>query len=381
VISGQGAELERQVELFADRRVALAQSPNATVTDAETKLPQAARMLTFGELGVAAQTTILGTTTLYAGFDSGMFGVGSIQEATIHLIAHYTPVQDATASVIVRSGTAVLASKTLDETGTVDLTVNVPSEVIASNVGLALELRYIPKRECTAPDKMTFALDPRSSVTVKPGIHNRGGFPALPMAFSPDFDVAIEKPSQLLYAAHVINLLGQQTTLSLRPNVTPLDVAAKSRNGLLAVADGDTLSKLGMHAPIQPGAANVTTIDGNPITEVDLGGPLAAIQAFWQDSRMVLAVTSSQDDDLIARTLDHIDSLDSRWATLNGDVVATGAAGTTVNLVIRDGGNSPPHAVPADSWKWWALTTLAVGVIVALALVYLVIRRRRRASR
>jgi hypothetical protein len=160
-----------------------------------------------------------------------------------------------------------------------------------------------------------------------------------------------------------------------------LDVAAKSRNGLLAVADGDTLSKLGMHAPIQPGAANVTTIDGNPITEVDLGGPLAAIQAFWQDSRMVLAVTSSQDDDLIARTLDHIDSLDSRWATLNGDVVATGAAGTTVNLVIRDGGNSPPHAVPADSWKWWALTTLAVGVIVALALVYLVIRRRRRASR
>ena len=83
--------------------------------------------------------------------------------------------------MLVRAGDAVLESTRLDDSGKIDMFLNVPTEAISSNVGLAFELRYFPKRQC-APltDRMTFVLDPRSTVTVTPGVDNRGGFPSLP---------------------------------------------------------------------------------------------------------------------------------------------------------------------------------------------------------
>jgi hypothetical protein len=72
--------------------------------------------------------------------------------------------------------------------------------------------------------------------------------------------------------------------------------------------------------------------------------------------------------------------LPNRWASLTGDVVATGAAGETVNLTIREGGGLM-NEYPGDGWKWWALLSLAVGATAVVAAVvaagWVVIRRRR----
>lgn len=379
VISGRGPALLRQVELFADRRFELAQSVSAAVTSAEQTVPLSTRSLTFGEMGISAQASVLGSSTVYLGFDAAAFAVGQIDHARINLRARYTPVTSADASVTLRSGDVVVASHVLDESGVLNMSGDIPAGPISSNVGLALEIRYIPSGEC-APvyDRMTFSVDPRSTVAVTPGTNNRGGFPVLPMAFTPEFDVAIENPAQIGHAAQAINLMGQQSTIALRPNVATLDDAAKRGSGLLVVATGQELVRAGMNPPLLSDAGDVD-VNGNPVTGIDVNGPVGVIEAFSHNDRMVLAIQASGDG-LAEQSFDHIRGLDARWASLTGDVVATGAAGITVALTLREGGTMTSPVV-GDAWKWWVWVTIGLGIsaIFAVALVLIVRQRRTKA--
>jgi hypothetical protein len=202
------------------------------------------------------------------------------------------------------------------------------------------------------------------------------------MAFSPDFDVALESPNQVRFAADAINLMGQQSTLALRPNITTLDEGATSGNGLLAVATGDKLTSLGMDAPLKVKGGTAVTVDGSPITDVDLNGPIGAVQALSNNGRMVLALNESDDGTLLDKTFAYIRGLQGQWASLSGDVVATGAAGATVNLTVREGGYLAHQATPGDGWRWWAWLTLAVGAAAVLLVgVALVVRRQRAKGR
>ena len=382
VIGGEGPALLEQAKLFTDGRVALAQTSSATVTSESDTVPGSTETLTFSQLGLGGQISVLETATMYAGFDSSAFNVGSISFAKLHLRAQYTPVIDAEASVLVRAGDAVLTTRQLDQSGVIDTFLDVPTEAISSNVGLAFELRYFPKRDCApSTDRMTFVLDPRSTVTVTPGLENRRGFPVLPMAFSPDFDVALEKPDQVRFAAEAINLMGQQTTLALRPTITTLEDGAGSGNGLLAVSSGDKLAALDMDAPLKVKGGTAVSVDGSPITDVDLNGPVGAVQAFSNNGRMVLALNESDDGALLDKTFDYIRGLQGQWASLAGDVVATGAAGTTVNLTVREGGYLAHQATPGDGWQWWAWLTLGVAAAVALVVGTALIVRRQRGKR
>lgn len=378
-ISGSGPELLQQVALFTDRRAVFAQSQSATVTSATTDLPVSTNTLTFDQLDMTGETSVLGSTTLYAGFDASDFGAGSIEHAKIRLIANHTPVTQGEASLLIRSGPTVVAARTLDGSGVVDLTAEVPAEAIGSNIGLGLELRYIPSQEC-APlsDRITFALDPRSTVTITPGTGNRGGFPVLPMAFTPDFDVATD-PAQIGYAAMALNLLGQQSAVPLQPNLVSFEQAAESKAGLLVVADGARLQEMGLNAPVGSGPDTAVDVNGDTTTAVDLNGPLGTVQAFTDDGRTVLAVGSTGDWSLVDRSFDYIRGLENRWASLTGDVVATGAAGETVSLTVREGGPMPYQPAVSDSWKWWTWISVAL-VAVALVVAAAVVLVRRRAK-
>jgi hypothetical protein len=376
VISGSGPALLRQVEMFADRRFELAQTVSAAVTSAEQTTPLSTQSLTFGEMGITAGASVLGSSTVYLGFDAAAFAVGQIDQARIHMRARYTPVTSADASVTLRSGDMVVASQVLDQSGVLDMSGDVPAAPISSNVGLALEIRYIPRGECApAYDRMTFSVDPQSTVAVTPGTNNRGGFPVLPMAFTPEFDVAMNSPDQIGHAAQAINLMGQQSTIALRPNVTTLDDAAKRGSGLLVVATGQELARAGMNPPLLTDAG-VVDVNGSPVTGIDVNGPLGVVEAFSHNGRMVLAIQTSGDG-LVERSFDHIRGLDGRWASLTGDVVATGSAGVTVALTLREGGTMT-NPVVGDAWKWWTWLTIGVGIstIFAVALV-LIIRQRR----
>jgi hypothetical protein len=380
-ITGVGDELLQQVDLMADRRIGLAQSDSAIVLSANTEVAKSTNIKTFSQLQMTGSTSVLGTSTLYAGFDVSAFGVGPITNATVHLKAKYTPINGGEGSILVRSGSTVVATHTLDGSGVLDVTGEIPAESITSNVGMAMELRYVPRQEC-APmnDRMTFTLDPSSTVTVTPGTHNRGGFPVLPMAFTPEFDVAIDSPEHLPHAAQAVNLMGQQTAVTLRPRLTSFAEASQSGTPLLAVTSSDELAKANMKAPLLPGDSNTVEVNGNVSTDVDLKGAVGVVQAFTDKDRTVLAISGSGDWGLVDTSFDYIRRLPNRWASLTGDVVATGAAGETVNLTIREGGGLM-NEYPGDGWKWWALVSLAVGGTAVVAAVvaagWVIIRRRR----
>ena len=378
VITGRGDELSRQVGLFSDRRVKLAQTASATVTAAQQDSPTATTIKTFAQLGMGGRTSVQGTGSLYVGFDASQFAVGSIQQATLHLIAHYSPVVAGEASVVVRAGNAVLAARRLDESGLLDLTGIIPKESINSAVGIVLELRYLPKQEC-APlnDRMEFALDPASTVAVTPGSHNRGGFPVLPMAFTPDFSVVVDSAEHLRFAAAAVNLLAQQTGVTLQPRITDLASAAGSGQGLLLVGPGEDLKKSGLIGPVSFDGGNTVGIDGATDTVVDLNGPIGVVQAFSNNDRMVLAISGTGDWSLVQSSFDHIRALDSRWASLSGDVVATGTAGQTVTLTLREGG-ALANEYPGDSWIRWTLLSAGAAAAILLATAGLLLWRRRR---
>ena len=379
VITGRGQELSRQIALFADRRIKLAQSPSATVNTATTDTPKSTNIKTFAQLDIAGRISVLGTATLYVGFDVSQFAVGSVQQAKLHLVGHYTPVTGGEASVVVHSGSSVLAARRLDESGLLDITGIIPAESIQSNVGVALDLRYLPSRPC-APlnDRIQFALDPASTVAVTPGTFNRGGFPALPMAFTPDFDVVIDQPAHLRFAAEAVNLMAQQTGVTLQPRVTDIATAAASGRGLLVVARGEDLARAGLIPTMLPGKGTTVDIGGTPNTDVDLNGPIGVIQVFSQQGRKILAINGTDEWSLVERNFDYIRSQPARWASLSGDVVATGTAGQTVTLTLREGGTLL-NEYPGDSWKWWAqLTAVAAAAIVLGAAGVLLWRRRTR---
>lgn len=381
VISGRGGELSRQVQLFADRRVELAQATAATVESAAVEVPRGTTIKTFAQLGVTGDISVLGSATLYIGFDAAAFGVGAIQQATLHLVAHYTPVAGGEASAVMRSGNTVLAARRLDDSGMLDITGTIPPEAIASNVGIAVQLRYLPSQRC-APlnDRMQFTLDPTSTVTVKPGGHNRGGFPMLPVAFTPEFEVAIDQPDHLPLAARAVNLLGQQTIVALQPHLTSLAEAIRSGEGALVVARGEDLARAGLNPPILPRGANSVDVQADRSSDVDLNGPTGVIQGFSDRGRTVLAMDANDDWSLVDRSFDYIWALPSRWASLTGDVVATGSAGRSVNLTLREGGPLIDE-YPGDGWRWWTWFTVAL-VAAALLLTVVVLWRRhlRRAS-
>jgi hypothetical protein len=378
-ITGAGDELLQQVDLLADRRVGLAQTDSAVVLSARTDVAQSTNIKTFSQLGMTGSASVLGTSTLYAGFDVSTFGVGPISSATVHVKARYTPINGGEGSVLIRSGSTVVATHTLDNSGVLDVTGEIPPESITSNVGMALELRYVPRQEC-APvnDRMTFTLDPASTVAVTPGTHNRGGFPVLPMALTPEFDVAIDSAEHLPHAAQAINLMGQQTGVTLRPRLTTFDAAAASATPLLAVTSSDELAKANMNAPLLPSDPNTVEVNGSIATNVDLRGPVGVVQAFTDNGRTVLAVSGSGDWALVDASFDYIRGLPNRWASLTGDVVATGAANETVNLTIREGGGLL-NEYPGDGWKWWAWATIALSTCAVVAAAAWVVVRRRRA--
>lgn len=379
VISGTGDELSRQVQLFTDQRIKLAQTGSVAVKTVNSDAPKSTNIKTFAQLGMTGQISVLGAATLYVGFDVSQFAVGPIQEAKLHIIAHYTPVLGGEASVVVRSGSTVLGSRRLDESGVLDLTGTIPAEGIQSNVGIALELRYLPSQQC-APlnDRIQFTLDPSSTVAVTPGAHNRGGFPVLPMAFTPDFDVVVDQADHLRFAAEAINLMGQQTAVTLHPRLTTLPAAAGNGRGLLVVTRGEDISRAGLNPTVLAQQGNSVDFRGNPDTDVNLNGPIGVLQVFSQNNRTVLAINGTDDWSLVERNFDYIRALDSRWASLTGDVVATGAAAQTVNLTLREGGPLI-NEYPGDGWKWWAWATVgAIAAALAVAAAVLFWRRRRR---
>ncbi|WP_349270659.1 hypothetical protein MPNTM1_01959 [Mycolicibacterium parafortuitum] len=383
-ISGRGDELTSQISLLENDLQKLAQVPSARVDQPSAPTPPAEDTLTFDELGLQGRADVLRRSNFNVGVDRAALGGDRIDSVQVHLLADYTPVADHdAASVVVRAGDVIVYRAPLDDSGHVDAKFEIGNQQLGQRISLDFEVNFTPGQECgplIAP--MTFAVDPRSTLTLVRGGAPLGGFDALPSEFSPEFFVALDgsSPDQLGYAARVVNEIARLTDTTLTPKVVDVKAAAEARSGALIVANSAAIEQTSLDPPI---AGNRSSVDfGLPEgLRAEIANGLGSVQAFADPARdrTVVLVTTTGAWTLVDPLFDYIDRFDQGWAALSGDVLAAGAAGTAVNVTIRaeDAQTSPPgDSAGRAPWPW--VFAAAAGVALVASLTTALLRRRHR---
>lgn len=379
-ITGPAPTLAAQTALFATGTDALAQSSTVSVTDAAARTVHGSDTLTFDQLGAAAQADVLGRTDTYLGFEPTAFGSAQLGAAQVHLLADYTPVHpEDSATLVVEAAGTVVQSLRLDESGHVDRTFELPTRMPGRATGMTLQLTYTPHGGCTpytAP--LSFRTDPRSTVTVAADGDPRGGFAALPLAFVPSVQVALDdsNPGNLARAAAVLRSVQRLTAVPLNVEVVPLEQAAGSGSGAVVVADAATVAALELDPPLSGTGEQVTADVVAPLSATVPGG-LGSVQAFTDGGRSLVLVTASGDWTPVDRLLDYAAGLEQGWASLTGDVLVAGADGRPAALTVRTDGSARFLAETPSSWRRWAWLGVAAALVLAVGVSVERLRRRR----
>lgn len=243
-----------------------------------------------------------------------------------------------------------------------------PGELLRQRINVEFGLAFSPRQLCSptiAP--VTFQLDPSSTLTMRRGGPAPGGFGAVPSEFSPEFLVALDggSPNQLDYAAAVVADIAQRTGTALQPRIVDVKAAADARTGALIVANSAAIGLTSVRPPIGGDGAAVQ-VDLSSQLRADITGGLGSIQVFADAprDRTVVLVTTTGAWSLVEPLLGYIDGLPDGWSSLDGNLLAAGAAGDVTNLTVSGGETvaaSPPPSPPTGrsgrrwprAWSWW----------------------------
>ncbi|GAB7066191.1 cellulose biosynthesis cyclic di-GMP-binding regulatory protein BcsB [Mycobacterium hodleri] len=382
-VTGRGDQLADQLSPVVNQLQSLLQVPTARVDEAGSRTESTSDELSFGQLNIAGESTVLRTSKLTVGVDRSALGQGRVDAVQVHLLANYTPVASLdSASLMVRANGHVVYTSPLNDSGHVDAVFDLPSDFLTQRINFEFDLTFSPRQLCSptiAP--LTFQLDPRSTLTMRRGGPALGGFSAVPSEFSPEFLVAFDgtNPGELDYAARTVADIARTSGTAMMPRVVDLESAADSTTGALILANAATIGKTSLQPPIG-GESSSVRIDLSNQLRTDIEGGLGSIQAFADQprNRTVILVTTSGPWSLVEPILDYVSRLPGGWSRLDGNVAAAGAAGVVDDLSIDPGVSASAAPQGGASWPTW----LAIGVgCVALAAVVagaVVWRSRRR---
>ncbi|GAB98879.1 hypothetical protein GONAM_04_00180 [Gordonia namibiensis NBRC 108229] len=379
VVSGDQQSLPKQVALFRENLTGLAQTTSAGV-DAVTERPvQGSDTVTFGDFPGRLTADVLGTATLTTGFDPTVLALGRPGQVKVHLLARYTPVVgEARASVTAISGGEVLTSKTLDASGSLDTQFTIPAAQVAANEPLEFQISYEPSAAaCTKRSvPLTFQIEPSSTASADATPVSMGGFSSIPLGWQPTVQVALDgtDPGQLDAAAQLLASVQRSSATALSPMLVPLDQAIRSGSGALIVADAANVQAL--NPPIGTEDSS-TRIDLAAKVRTALPGGLGTIQAFAQNSRTVVLVSTSGSWKLVDPLLAFLDAQEGELSNLRGDVLAAGAAGQTELMTIRADGPQTEIAQVGTSWLVWLGAAVAVIGVAVLVGAGVALHRRR----
>lgn len=383
VISGDAQTLPVQIALFRDDLTALTQTDSASVLGIGQRTVQGADVVTFRQFSDRLSAEVLGTTTLDPGFDPTLLALGHPGQVRIHLRARYTPVRDnERATVLAVSGGEVLYTATLDRSGTLDSEFVIPAPQVAANAGLQFRLSYEPAPGACTPRAapLTFQIDPSSTAQAEQIPLRLGGFSSVTLGWQPSVQVALEPQNfaQLRFAAALLASVQRGSVTAVSPTVVPLDQAIASSSGALIIADAAAAHPL---SPPIDVTEDVATVGLPREVQVQIPGGLGTIQAFAQNSRTVVLVSTSGSWELVDPLMTYLDQSDGELGDLRGDVLVAGRDRQAQLLTVRADG---PVALVSDvgnAWVLWIAISVILLVIIGIgALVFAVLRRRRRAS-
>jgi len=387
-LTGRGDELADQASIMVNQLQSLVQVPNARVDQAGAAAVSDSGEISFGQLNISGESTVLRSSELTVGVDRAALGKGRVDGLRVHLLATYTPVAPLdSASVMVSVNGQAVYTAPLGSSGRVDAEFDVPGELLRQRINFEFRLTYSPRQLCSptiAP--LTFQLDPRSTLTMRRGGQPLGGFDAVPSEFSPEFVVALDgsNPNQLEYASRVIADIARLTGTPVTPRlVVDVKAAADAETGALIVANAQTLGGTSLRPPIA-GESNGVQVDLPSELRADINQGLGSIQAFADQPRhrTVVVVTTSGAWTLVDPLFGYIDQLPAGWANLSGDVLAAGPDGTVTDLSIGPRDVAPTAAEGGINWPiWLAIAAGCVGLsVVVLGAALWWSRRRRRAA-
>ena len=369
-VTGRGEQLTDQVSLVVNGLQSLAQVEDARVEQAGSAGAEVPDELTFRELGISGEREVLRTADLVTGVDRSSLG-GRVESLRVHLLATHTPVADLdSASVVVGVNGQAVHSAALNNSGRLDATFEVPGELLRQRINFEFGLAFSPRQLCSptiAP--MTFQLDPASTLTMRRGGPAPGGFAAVPSEFSPEFLVALDgsSPNQLDYAARTVAAIAQRTGTALAPRVVDVKAAADAGTGALIVANSATVKLTSVRPPIG-GDGSAVEVDLSSQLRADIADGLGSVQVFADvpRDRTVVLVTTTGAWSLVEPLFGYIDGLPDGWSSLDGNVVAAGAAGEVTALDLVGAPAASPGKASPNRAVWVAL---GAGIaIIALAL-------------
>ncbi|MEP9415103.1 hypothetical protein ABLE92_12255 [Gordonia sp. VNQ95] len=379
-ISGNAQALPIQTALFRDDMTALAQTDSVAVTGLGQREVQGSDVITFGQFSDRLSAEVLGTTTLVPGFNPTQLALGRPGQVRIHLRATYTPVrQDERATMLAVSGGQVLDTATLDQSGSLDTDFLIPAPQVAANAPLELRLSYEPAPAACTPRTvpLTFQIDPSSTAQAEATPVQMGGFSSVPLGWQPSVQVALTEGDtyQLSIAAALLASVQRTSATPISPIVVPLDQAIASSSGALIIADAAAAHPL--NPPVNVTEAT-TTVALPQQVRLQIPGGLGTIQAFGQDSRTVLLVSTSGPWTLVDPLMGYLDASDGELGDLRGDVLVAGRDRQARLLTVRADGPVTLVSDVGNAWVLWvAVSAILLALIGAGGVAVTVIRRRR----
>ncbi len=387
VLSGSAGTLPAQGTLLTNQISKVVETRSATVTHAFTAPVLGQSEQTFSQLGLAGSATFSGEQQLTFDLSEAQLG-GLVSSVTVDLKGDYTPVEagaKATASVSVNGD--VLGEAELTPSGKVTLPITIPGALVSRSTTVSLALTYFPAGfSCGSTGRtMTFTVDPRSTVIPTFAGGGHGGFTALPQALFPSFQVAFDKATAARLTAAVQTICGLQriTPVGLNLAVVPMSTALADHVPVLVVSATPSVQKA-LDPPLKAGGRIHYDVSGTTNGTVAMSAAVASLQVFDQTSqaRTVMLVTTTGSWTLPGRLFSWLGDTPTKWAGLNGDVLAAGTKGTPADLTVRVSGTGV-LAAPQQS----RTTTIVLGVValflVALVLlaIWALLRRRRNLRR
>ncbi|MCX2932717.1 hypothetical protein ORI20_20805 [Mycobacterium sp. CVI_P3] len=385
VITGTGPTLEQQVALFREKLLTVAQTDSVTVNAEKVAPTQGARMATFGQLDISGGASVLGEATISLNLSTSSFTLSKPGMIEVHLLANYTPVDDnEKGTMVAAAGGIVLKTARLDRSGRLDTTFSIPAEIAARNTGLVLTVSYEPGAGGCTPRTvpMNFQVDPGSTAAVKAGgAVSMGGFSSLPQAFIPTFQVAMDgtDPDELAHAAAIIGLVQQISSIELRPILVSVDQVAASNSSALIIANAQAVHKQNLDPPIDT-VGNLSNVDVPADVIADIPTGLASLQSYSQNNRTIVLLTASAGWDMAKPLFDYLGGLQGGWRDLGGDVLVAGQISSPQTLTVRASGPVPLADNPGTSWLKWAWLSGAVVGVSIIAIVFVLLIRRRSAK-
>ncbi len=382
VISGDADSLPDQVALFREGLTGLAQTTSVSVEAVGARDVQGSDTVRFDEFSDRLSTEVLGATTLVPGFDPTMLALGRPGAVDVQLKARYTPVRaDERANVLAMSGGEVLQTSALNGSGVLDTQFTIPAAQVAANEPLEFRISYEPAPGACSPRSvpLTFQIDPSSTASSSTTPVRMGGFSSVPLGWQPTVQVALDNtnPGQLDAAAELIASVQRSSATALSPVLVPLDQAVSSGTGALVIADAANARPLS--PPINTEDAS-TLVDLSDQVRLAIPNGLGSIQAFAQNSRTVVLVTTSGSWDLVDPLFAYLDDQEGDLANLRGDVLVAGRAGQTELMTVRADGPRPEIAAVGTSWLMWLGVSIALVAIAVLVAVGATVYRRRAAG-